>query len=215
MNRIIVAVAVAGVATLLPLLTPAAAQDELHYSFVGCSETPQYFLIEADINGVWTSVGVLEVSNDQELVGLVFRTGQWWIQDIAIFAGNIEQAPADLADWIGMEAFETWYSGDTAVVPMPHGNRRTFQIAIFGVMKRTLFTRFPRPKLTHQEAAFRVVGLDGSTVLEYEDTCHASYGRGNNGVGNGVDPQPRGDPPINDAPGDVPGAPGNQGGSRE
>ena len=31
--------------------------------------------------------------------------------------------------------------------------------------------------------------------------------KGNNGVGNGVDPQPPGNPPINDGPGTSPGAP--------
>lgn len=36
--------------------------------------------------------------------------------------------------------------------------------------------------------------------------------KGNNGVGNGLDPQPPGNPPINDGPGTAPGAPGNQGG---
>jgi hypothetical protein len=36
---------------------------------------------------------------------------------------------------------------------------------------------------------------------------------GNNGVGNGVDPQPPGDPPINDGPGTGPGNPGNRGGA--
>ncbi len=35
---------------------------------------------------------------------------------------------------------------------------------------------------------------------------------GNNGVGNGQDPQPPGQPPINDGPGTGPGIPGNQGG---
>jgi len=35
---------------------------------------------------------------------------------------------------------------------------------------------------------------------------------GNNGVGNGEDPQPAGDPPINDGEGTSPGDPGNQGG---
>lgn len=35
---------------------------------------------------------------------------------------------------------------------------------------------------------------------------------GNNGVGNGLDPQPPGNPPINDGPGTGPGNPGNQGG---
>jgi hypothetical protein len=37
--------------------------------------------------------------------------------------------------------------------------------------------------------------------------------RGNNGVGNGLDPQPPGNPPINDGPGTGPGSPGNQQGS--
>jgi hypothetical protein len=36
--------------------------------------------------------------------------------------------------------------------------------------------------------------------------------KGNNGVGNGLDPQPPGNPPINDGPGTGPGNPGNQGG---
>jgi hypothetical protein len=36
--------------------------------------------------------------------------------------------------------------------------------------------------------------------------------KGNNGVGNGLDPQPPGNPPINDGPGTGPGSPGNQGG---
>lgn len=34
--------------------------------------------------------------------------------------------------------------------------------------------------------------------------------KGNNGVGNGPDPQPPGNPPINDAPGTGPGNPGNR-----
>jgi hypothetical protein len=36
--------------------------------------------------------------------------------------------------------------------------------------------------------------------------------KGNNGVGNGLDPQPPGNPPVNDGPGTGPGNPGNQGG---
>jgi hypothetical protein len=32
--------------------------------------------------------------------------------------------------------------------------------------------------------------------------------KGNNGVGNGLDPQPPGNPPINDGPGTSPGNPG-------
>lgn len=36
------------------------------------------------------------------------------------------------------------------------------------------------------------------------------HGKGNNGVGNGLDPQPPGNPPINDGPGTGPGIPGNR-----
>jgi hypothetical protein len=41
----------------------------------------------------------------------------------------------------------------------------------------------------------------------------AMAGSGNNGLGNGVDPQPPGNPPINDLPGTGPGNPGNGRGS--
>jgi hypothetical protein len=36
--------------------------------------------------------------------------------------------------------------------------------------------------------------------------------KGNNGVGNGLDPQPPGDPPVNDGTGASPGSPGNRAG---
>ena len=39
--------------------------------------------------------------------------------------------------------------------------------------------------------------------------------RGNNGVGNGPDPQPPGNPPVNDGPGSSPGNPGNRGRGRQ
>jgi hypothetical protein len=41
-----------------------------------------------------------------------------------------------------------------------------------------------------------------------------SFPKGNNGVGNGLDPQPPGNPPINDGSGTGPGNPGNRGGFR-
>ena len=37
--------------------------------------------------------------------------------------------------------------------------------------------------------------------------------KGNNGVGNGIDPPPPGNPPINDGYGTSPGDPGNRGGA--
>lgn len=53
------------------------------------------------------------------------------------------------------------------------------------------------------------------TCLPTEVEClpEAEVPKGNNGVGNGVDPQPPGNPPINDGPGTAPGTPGNQGGA--
>lgn len=44
------------------------------------------------------------------------------------------------------------------------------------------------------------------------DDDHEERRKGNNGVGNGLDPQPPGNPPINDGPGTSPGNPGNRGG---
>ena len=50
----------------------------------------------------------------------------------------------------------------------------------------------------------------GATIVVKPDGV-ISPTRGNNGVGNGVDPQPPGNPPINDGPGTGPGNPGNNG----
>ena len=59
---------------------------------------------------------------------------------------------------------------------------------------------------------------NGATIVvkpEDEGSISPSNpGHGNNGVGNGVDPQPPGNPPINDGPGTGPGHPGNQGGKK-
>lgn len=46
-------------------------------------------------------------------------------------------------------------------------------------------------------------------------TIGGPQGNGNNGVGNGVDPQPPGNPPPNDLPGTGPGNPGNKGGANK
>ena len=47
----------------------------------------------------------------------------------------------------------------------------------------------------------------GSGLSEKEEE---SKEKGNNGVGNGLDPQPPGNPPVNDGPGTGPGNPGNK-----
>jgi hypothetical protein len=51
------------------------------------------------------------------------------------------------------------------------------------------------------------------------EACHCNCGhakpeKGNNGVGNGEDPQPPGKAPVNDGAGDKPGAPGRKGGEK-
>jgi hypothetical protein len=60
--------------------------------------------------------------------------------------------------------------------------------------------------------AFKVSG--GATVVVKPTTpiSPVTPSKGNNGVGNGVDPQPPGNPPVNYGPGTGPGNPGNKGG---
>ena len=57
---------------------------------------------------------------------------------------------------------------------------------------------------------YRTAGA--TIVVKPGDVVSPTSPHGNNGVGNGVDPQPPGNPPINDGPGTGPGNPGNQGG---
>src|SRR5262249_23831737 len=55
----------------------------------------------------------------------------------------------------------------------------------------------------------------GATDVAKKDTRAkevASKSKGNNGVGNGLDPHPPGNPPVNDGSGTSPGSPGNKGG---
>ena len=51
-----------------------------------------------------------------------------------------------------------------------------------------------------------------TVVVKADQKVSPTTPNGNNGVGNGVDPQPPGNPPINDGPGTSPGNPGNKGG---
>lgn len=62
-----------------------------------------------------------------------------------------------------------------------------------------------------------VFKVGGATIVVKADTSTVSptAPKGNNGVGNGIDPQPPGNPPINDGPGTSPGNPGNKGGAKK
>ncbi|HEY2330137.1 MAG TPA: FecR domain-containing protein [Verrucomicrobiae bacterium] len=53
----------------------------------------------------------------------------------------------------------------------------------------------------------------GGATIAVKPESFVSPTKGNNGVGNGVDPQPPGNPPVNDGPGTSPGNPGNKGGA--
>jgi len=55
-------------------------------------------------------------------------------------------------------------------------------------------------------------GKGATVVVKPEHEMSPTKPKGNNGVGNGVDPQPPGNPPVNDGPGTGPGNPGNRGG---
>lgn len=55
----------------------------------------------------------------------------------------------------------------------------------------------------------------GGATIVVKPEDFVSPTKGNNGVGNGVDPQPPGNPPINDGPGTSPGNPGNKGGANK
>ena len=66
-------------------------------------------------------------------------------------------------------------------------------------------------------SAAEVFKAAGATIVVKpdEDRLSPTTPGGNNGVGNGVDPQPPGNPPVNDGPGTGPGNPGNQGGKKK
>jgi hypothetical protein len=57
-----------------------------------------------------------------------------------------------------------------------------------------------------------VLSLKAAPSFARSGSGRGAKPKGNNGVGNGVDPQHPGNPPVNDGPGTGPGNPGNQGG---
>jgi len=59
--------------------------------------------------------------------------------------------------------------------------------------------------VNHHQGIFASITIEKGLITGFA-------GKGNNGVGNGLDPQPPGNPPINDGPGTSPGDPGNRGG---
>ena len=68
---------------------------------------------------------------------------------------------------------------------------------------------------SHNAEVFKI-GVRGATLVVKPEEFVTPWfpPHGNNGVGNGEDPQPPGNPPINDGPGTGPGNPGNLGRAR-
>ena len=55
-----------------------------------------------------------------------------------------------------------------------------------------------------------VFKFGGATIVVKPESQNPTPTKGNNGVGNGIDPPPPGNPPVNDGPGTGPGNPGNR-----
>lgn len=79
----------------------------------------------------------------------------------------------------------------------------------------------PKPTATGVPGVWRIVLVfdleavkDLKILITRLGPCEldVTVSQGNNGVGNGQDPQPPGQPPVNDGDGTTPGSPGNQGG---
>ncbi len=76
--------------------------------------------------------------------------------------------------------------------------RKSVQLSSAAFVGMTVGGKVPLPELTER--------------LMPSQASSGQRPRGNNGVGNGEDPQPPGNPPVNDGPGTGPGNPGNRGG---
>ncbi|MCA9107287.1 MAG: hypothetical protein KDA83_17865, partial [Planctomycetales bacterium] len=72
--------------------------------------------------------------------------------------------------------------------------------------------KVPPPKLIFDETILSQQRSNGTSTPIAVDPALIESIRGNNGLGNGIDPAPPGNPPENDGVGTSPGNPGNQGG---
>jgi hypothetical protein len=69
--------------------------------------------------------------------------------------------------------------------------------------------------ITHRSDTVILAGGHQRTDIDFgfKSSADDGCGKGNNGIGNGLDPQPPGNPPMNDGEGTAPGHPGNKGGA--
>jgi hypothetical protein len=66
--------------------------------------------------------------------------------------------------------------------------------------------------ITHRSGTVMLAAGEQNSIVDLGYYLPGLNQKGNNGVGNGLDPQPPGNPPINDGTGTAPGDPGNAGG---
>lgn len=195
---------------LLATLTGAAAGQatDPHMEFFGCQPDAGYPLVFS-AGGQWYPIGGVEIANDPEFLGVRFvLPAGLTILDLAIHAGRLRDVPLgedglpDPSRFAhGLEALANPYAGHQAVVPID-GHRRGWVVLIVVVVG----ARGPSGNVLFQMPLF-VTTLDGDRVLEIENGCRQ---HGDNGVGNGEDSQPPGNPPVNDGPGTGPGNPGQK-----
>ncbi|HEU0007384.1 MAG TPA: hypothetical protein VFS12_15480 [Terriglobia bacterium] len=91
----------------------------------------------------------------------------------------------------------------------PRSCPRSFTMTEKQISKRELLKKsvYVAPAILTLKAASSFAS-SGSGRHELEEKNNKR--KGNNGVGNGLDPQPPGDPRVNDGPGTGPGNPGNK-----
>ena len=77
--------------------------------------------------------------------------------------------------------------------------------------RRDFLTKFGKAAIVAPPVITMMLSTSMSSPAIAQSVGGHDREKGNNGVGNGEDPQPPGNPPINDGPGTSPGDPGNKG----
>ena len=78
--------------------------------------------------------------------------------------------------------------------------------------RRTFLTKFGKAAIVAPPVVTVLLSTSMSSPAIARSTGGPASAHGNNGVGNGYDPQPPGNPPVNDGWESGPGHPGNNGG---
>ncbi|MDX1953550.1 MAG: hypothetical protein SFY81_15365 [Verrucomicrobiota bacterium] len=178
-------------------------------------------VLQVEENGFYLKDGQLIGSIRKENLAANFRTDSGYVKvnggdflinvpdkSVQVLSGNAEVSNRDSAVPQIVKAGESQsFAGSSAQLSEPQ--------------KDKLLNRIDFLVSTHSSVTET---FQAASTFEYCPPCPPQVSpecdpnkpnkpKGNNGVGNGYDPQPPGNPPINDGPGTGPGNPGNRGGS--